>query len=197
MGGKERLPFEKKLLSEPCASCDMRCCTHFSIPITCFDMARICNRLKCRPQEFCHLADAKKIEAPPHSDVFIFDENGRLHEKALALKKKPSGSCHFFRGAMGCGIHGFHPIPCRVYPFVFGEGGRLKYNKHLVCPRKWKDGEYGKSETGELLEEFEKEVKLHNKTVREWNARHAGEYAGAEAEAAFFEFALLAAKKSG
>lgn len=195
MGGREKIPFEKKLLSEPCASCDMRCCTHFSIPITAYDMARIADKLKCAPEEFCHLVDAKKIEAPPHSDAFIFDENGKLHEKVLALKKKQNGACHFFRGVMGCGIHGFHPIPCRVYPFVFGEKGRLKYNKHFVCPRIWSNGEYSKTETASLLEEFEREVKLHNRFVREWNAKHAREYAGKDAEKAFFKFLMKAAGK--
>lgn len=185
------------MLGEPCASCHMRCCTHFSIPITLFDMARICAKLKCQPSDFCHLAPADSVEQAPHENVFLFDGKGKLREMSLRLRKKTDGSCTFFRGISGCSIHGFHPLACRAYPFVFDERGGLKKNVHFICPRDWKKNEYDEGGVKAVLEKMELEISAHNKIVRKWNAKKSAKNKGAASEEAFFAFLQAEAANSG
>ncbi len=176
-------------LAEPCASCHMRCCTHFTIPLTAFDIARICSKLNCAPSEFCHLVESEKVEASPHANVLVFDENGKICEKTAVLRKKENGACTFFRELRGCGIHGFHPMPCRAYPFAFDANGKMKKNRHFVCPREWKKGEdYDEGEVEKMLEKMENEIAGHNKLVRKWNAEFAKKITGEKAESEFFGY---------
>ncbi len=176
------------MLSQPCASCSMRCCTHFTIPVSVFDIGRICAKLKCPATEFCRLVPAESIEQAPHANVFLFGEDGAMRVMALVLKKKPDNSCTFFRGMQGCSIHGFHPMACRAYPFVFGGEGGLKKNRHFVCPRDWKKNEYDAKGVANVLDGMEREIEAHDKIIRKWNAKLAKKEKGNRVEKAFFAF---------
>ena len=176
------------MLSKPCAPCNMRCCTHFNVPVTVFDIGRVCEKLKCNLSGFCSLVPADRVEQAPHANVFLFDEKGGMREMALVLRKKEDGSCIFFGRVRGCGIHGFHPLACRAYPFVFDWKGKLKYNRHFICPRKWKEGEYDEDEMKEALDGMEKEISSHDRIIRKWNAKKAKEKKGKTAEKEFFRF---------
>lgn len=170
-------------ITEPCKSCAVRCCNRFAVPLTYLDVARICERTGMRAQEFCELADAKNIETAPHSLVFIF-EGEKMQERLLALKRKKNMYCCFSMHSKGCVVWGAHPMVCRAYPFV-GDGKKgIKYAKNFVCPRKWEKGEYNAQEMAATVAKMEKEIELHNKLVRKWNA----ECAKNSGEKEFFEF---------
>ena len=177
-------------ISEPCASCAVRCCNRFAVPITVFDAARICKKLKCRPEEFAALADAKNIEPSIHSGIFIFHD-GFLEERLLTLLRLPNNFCIFSRHLQGCAIWGFHPTVCQAYPFILGEDISLAYTKNFACMRKWQDNEYNKKKMLKLAMQNHVEIMMHNKIVREWNAKKANK--GGEKE--FWKFALAKAKK--
>lgn len=64
----------------------------------------------------------------------------------------------------------------------------LRQNRHFVCPRKWRAGEWNEKEVGKILDEFASEVARHDKIVREWNARHSQKEKGKAAQEKFFTF---------
>ncbi|MFH0927166.1 MAG: YkgJ family cysteine cluster protein [Candidatus Micrarchaeota archaeon] len=172
-------------VSEPCASCGVKCCNRFAVPITGFDLVRLIEKTGLVPHEFCHLADAKNIEAAPHSLVFIFVD-GKLEERLLSLKRKKNMYCIFSNHSKGCGVWGAHPFVCRAYPFTTDERGEIKYVKNFVCPRKWEKGEYVERVVKKVVAAQNQEIAEYNKIVRKWNAQHSK--GGSEGE--FFEFLL-------
>ncbi len=160
-------------ISEPCASCGVRCCNRFAVPLTGFDLIRILAKLGGKPQDFAHLADAHYIEASPHSAVFIFEKD-TLVERILVLNRHPKTNwCHFSRHSNGCAIWGHHPAVCRAYPFILDKNDKIAYTKNCVCPRKWEKKEYDEAGVRKLVEWQNHEIEEYNKQVRAWNAEHA------------------------
>jgi Fe-S-cluster containining protein len=158
---------------EPCASCGVRCCNRFAVPITGFDIIRIIERIGGEPKDFAQLAPAENIESSPHSLIFIFEE-GKLSERLLVLKRHPKTNwCCFSRHTNGCAIWGFHPLVCQAYPFILGKNQRIEYTKNFVCPRKWEKSEYLEKEVRRIIEKQNLEIEKYNKIVRAWNAEKA------------------------
>ncbi len=188
--GRKTAPIDKALalssassspITEPCASCGVKCCNRFAVPLTGFDVARILDKLGGEPTEFAQLADSRSIEGSPHSTVFIF-EHGKLSERLLVLKRHPKTNwCVFSRHSAGCAIWGYHPMVCRAYPFILKpEGGPvgtnaggLGYTKNYVCPRNWEKGEYDEAGVRQVVEQQNEELAEYNKLVRAWNAEKA------------------------
>ncbi|MCL6088965.1 MAG: YkgJ family cysteine cluster protein [Candidatus Marsarchaeota archaeon] len=158
---------------EPCASCGVKCCNRFAVPLTGFDVVRILDKLGGEPTEFAQLADARSIEGSPHSTVFIF-EHGKLSERLLVLKRhQKTNWCVFSRHSAGCAIWGFHPMVCRAYPFILKPEGGLGYTKNYACPRSWEKGEYAEAGVRQVVEQQNEELAQYNKLVRAWNAEKA------------------------
>ena len=172
-------------ISEPCASCGVKCCNRFAVAITGFDLIRILDRTGGLPDEVCQLADSKNIEPAPQSLVFIF-RDGKLEERLLSLKRKKNMYCVFSNHSRGCSIWGAHPMVCRAYPFRADETGEIKYVKNFVCPRKWEKTEYVRTVVARIIEIQNDEIEAYNKIVRCWNAKYSKE--GGEKE--FFEYLI-------
>ncbi len=184
---------QSQKIVEPCASCGVRCCNRFAVPLTGFDVVHIMMHTKKEtPQEckqFCELADAKNIESAPHSLVFIFNQ-GVLEERLLTLVRKKNMYCVFSKHSKGCEIWGAHPTVCRAYPFSLDDQSQIKYVKNFVCPRKWSEQEYDKDAVREIIERQNSEIEQYNKIIREWNARHSKE----KSEMDFFDFLIAKTK---
>lgn len=174
-------------VSEPCASCGVRCCNRFAVPLTGFDLVRLVEKTGLEIHEFCELADSKNIEAAPHSLVFIF-EGGEMRERLLTLRRKKNMYCVFSGHSRGCVVWGAHPFVCRAYPFCIGEDGKIKYVKNFVCPRKWENKEYLEKIIRETIFRQNLEIEEYNKIVRKWNAKFAKENKNGEGE--FFDYLL-------
>ena len=174
-------------VSEPCASCGVRCCNRFAVPLSGFDVVRIAARTGLEPKEFCELADSKNIEAAPHSLVFIF-RGGKIEERLLTLIRKKNMYCVFSKHSKGCGVWGAHPFVCRAYPFRVDESGEIKYVKNFVCPRKWEKNEYLEDVVRRIVEKQNREIIEHNKIVRRWNAEFAA--GNKEGEKGFFDYLI-------
>ncbi len=170
-------------ITEPCASCGVRCCNRFAVPITGFDVLRIIAATGKKTPEFAQLALAVNIESAPHTHVFIF-ENGKMEERLLTLHRLKNNFCAFSLHSAGCSIWGHHPLVCRTYPFVVDAKGNLKMTKNLVCPRKWEKNEFDEKKMKELGEQMNEEIFEYNKIVRKWNATRAK--VGSEED--FFKF---------
>jgi len=161
-------------ICEPCASCGVKCCNRFAVPLTGFDVARIAEATGFEAQEFCRLEKAELIGEAPHSKIFIV-EGGKIEERLLALKRRKNEYCVFSLHSSGCAIWGAHPYACIVYPFELGEDGKIRYGNNFVCPRKWADGEFDAKKTGEAIRKMREEIEGYNKIVRKWNAQFAKE----------------------
>ena len=175
---------------EPCASCGVRCCNRFAVPITGFDVVRIMEATGRKPPEFAQLAPAQNIESAPHTPAFIFEE-GQMEERLLSLHRLKNNYCTFSLHSSGCSIWGHHPLVCKTYPFVVDDTGRLKYTKNFVCPRKWEKHEYDERRMLVLGEQMNAEIEEYNKLVRKWNATQAKK----GDEAGFWKFLIRESKE--
>jgi Fe-S-cluster containining protein len=172
--------------AQPCASCDVPCCRRFVVPITGFDIKRIIDVGK-KIEDFCVLENVEGIELSDHSTVFIKDGE-MLREKSLVLRREEKRCVLFVEER--CSIWSHHPYACRTYPFVEREG-KLGYAKRLVCPRKWREGEYVEDEIREDIDRMSLEIAQHNKIVRFWNAN----FSKKKSEKEFFEYLISEVKK--
>jgi Fe-S-cluster containining protein len=80
--------------SYTCNRCQ-RCCHHFAIPVSPFDLLRLAQGLGCTTTEVIN----------GH-----MDGNNRL-------RRREDGSCRFLVEE-GCSVHGSRPLVCRMYPLV-------------------------------------------------------------------------------
>ena len=175
---------------EPCGSCGVRCCNRFAVPLTGFDLVRLNEKTGFAPEEFCELADAKNIEAAPHSLVFIF-VGGEPQERILTLCRGKNMYCVFSRHSRGCSVWGAHPFVCRAYPFCVDEKKQIKYVKNFACPRKWEKNEYLENVVRQVVGRQNGEIEGHNKIIRKWNA----EFSKEKSEKEFFEYLIKMSKK--
>ncbi len=188
VSGGGRCPFIP--ISEPCASCGVRCCNRFAVPITGFDVVRIWSATGRKPDEFAQLALAQNIESAPHTPIFIFEE-GQMEERLLTLHRLKNNFCVFSLHSAGCSIWGNHPLVCKTYPFVVDKAGKLAYTKNFVCPRKWEKSEYDEKRMLTLGEQMNVEIEEYNRLVRKWNATKAK--SGTEAD--FWKFLIKESKE--
>jgi len=176
---------DAEVVSEPCASCGVKCCNRFAVPITGFDLIRLIEKTGLEIDKFCRLADSKYIESAPHSLVFIFNK-GELEERLLTLIRKKNEYCVFSKHSKGCGVWGSHPMVCRAYPFTVDEKGNIQSVKNFVCPRKWEKNEYAERAVKAVVAKQNLEIEAYNKIVRKWNADHSKE----KGEKEFFEYLI-------
>jgi len=161
-------------IGEPCASCGVKCCNRFAVPLTGFDVARIIDATGVGAQDFCRLERADLIGEAPHSKIFIF-VGGRIEERLLALKRRKNEYCVFSLHSEGCAVWGAHPYACKAYPFELDENGKIRYGDNFVCPRKWESGEFDVKKVSEIVRGMRGEIEEYNKIVRKWNAQFAKE----------------------
>lgn len=114
-------------IPEPCASCGGKCCNRFAVPITHLDVLRLSKRTGKEPIEFCKLEDSQNISKNPYPKVFVENEDGKLVEKMLVLKRNKNEWCIFFARSNGCTAHLGRPVVCKTYPFsLFSEFAKEK-----------------------------------------------------------------------
>lgn len=114
-------------IPEPCASCGGKCCNRFAVPITHLDVLRLAKHTGKEPIEFCRLEDSQNISKNPYPKVFVENEQGKLIEKMLVLKRTKTDWCVFFARSNGCTVHQGRPMVCRTYPFsLFSEFAKEK-----------------------------------------------------------------------
>ena len=177
-------------IADPCATCGVRCCNRFAVPITGFDLVRILEKKQTLDySQICELADAKNIESAPHSLVFIYNDK-KLEEKLLTLIRKKNMYCIFSKHSRGCDAWGAHPYVCKAYPFCIKDK-KITYVKNFACPRKWQNNEYDESAIRKIVQKQNDEIEQYNKIVREWNAK----FSTTRDQQHFFEYLIFESRK--
>lgn len=149
-------------MTDFCTPCDGRCCNHYIVPITHFDVKRIVEA-GFEPAffvDFFHVGDTQC----DYQDIRL----GHMH-KYMILKRNPGGACIFSLekdGKLRCGIHASHPMLCRVYPYNPSTG---KIRVKNLCRKNANPGKPDK----ELFKQELEEASEYNKKVRMWNALDA------------------------
>lgn len=80
--------------SHTCQRCT-RCCRHYRIPVTPFDLLRLADKLGISTTEVI----ARHLDGGQH------------------LRRRKDGACKFLTD-QGCAVHGGRPLVCRMYPLV-------------------------------------------------------------------------------
>jgi len=154
-------------MPNPCALCSARCCTDLYITVTIFDIIRIAERTRKKPEEFSQLYPLRLINFD-NDTVLEFHDKKYMEEHILCLNSHP---CLFLEGRK-CSIHGFSPSVCRAFPK--GIDGRFKTR---LCP--FPAGLlFRVSGLGaDVRETYSWELDTYKEIVAEWN-RKKGKGAG-------------------
>lgn len=97
--------------SQPCFN---RCCNQLSLPLTPYDLIRLCHNLEMPSREFLQTFTAMRRQP----------ETG-LPEFHLRMIESPDAPCPFVSPA-GCAVYDDRPGACRAYPL--GRGARMDKN---------------------------------------------------------------------
>jgi Fe-S-cluster containining protein len=158
---------------DPCVECTTGCCTSYIVPLSGFDVWRLCRGLQLPWQE---VAEVRSAFA--HWEGFALHAGGARF--GLFLRARPrTDTCHFLMqlpgGAWRCGVHAVRPMACRIYPYKPSEsGGELSLKKDAMCPapsQEW----FGERRLEALtpVQEELAERQLHLFAVTRWNQHMA------------------------
>ncbi len=160
-------------MSGPCAACTHRCCHHYLVPVTGYDVWRIAANLRLAPERFLVVVPQEQ----PDGLGFRLDSSDQTYD--LALDKAPARTgekpCVFWIGLPGglgrCGIYPFRPQVCQTYPAVLREG-RAERREDVICPRPaWRDGTLQRPEWLHGLRSTQVEHDIYRLVVARWNRR--------------------------
>jgi Fe-S-cluster containining protein len=98
---------------DSCLSCDGNCCRSYTVPLTHFDLSRIISY---------GIPQHMSVDWLPVGSMFSTYPDVRLDDgyHYMVLKKVAGGACTFSvcdKESLRCGIHGNHPLLCRIYPY--------------------------------------------------------------------------------
>ena len=158
----------RMLLSEPCKSCDARCCRGLAVVLTIPEALRLQKALGKPPEEFMEFSSSVNYRRTPHYPLLAKTEAG-ITEYFIILKKQPGdNACIFLNKLNMCGIHRDRPHVCRLYPFDFDA---KKMKKTALCPKKYPKEEEMEATARALLSDLHE----HGVMARGWSAGRAGE----------------------
>ena len=111
---------------DSCMSCSGLCCRNYFVPLTCSDLRRLVSAGH-EPSDFLDWIPVGSLDST-YPDVRLSD--GYYY---MVLGRRGDGACVFSVGCDGslrCGVHGSHPIVCRLYPFDELSGG---FKRKAAC----------------------------------------------------------------
>jgi len=117
-----------------CEGCDGRCCSEYAVTVSDVDIARIVDGRGLDPSSFLGFLPGDDLDSS-YPDVRIGGEYFYL-----ILKRDGDRTCCFVRegdGGTCCGIHGFHPINCGIYPFMRSGADGIKLRPKPKCEEGW------------------------------------------------------------
>jgi Fe-S-cluster containining protein len=118
--------------ADPCVDCTTGCCVSYVVPLTGFDLWRLCRGLQL---PWHQVAEVRSEFA--HWEGFALHAGAARY--GLFLRAQPrTETCHFLMrlpgGAWRCGAHAVRPMACRVYPYKASPAGGLEMVAHAMCP---------------------------------------------------------------
>jgi Fe-S-cluster containining protein len=136
-----------------CGGCDGRCCRRFFVPLTGADVALIAGS-GLKPDEFVEWVPvgSARCDLP---DVRLW--GGYYY---MVLGRRADGACVLSEddgGRLRCGVHGRHPVLCRLFPHRLW-GGRAGVCLGLEVPG-----------AGALAAEGRADLREYELAVSEWN----------------------------
>ena len=121
-------------MTNPCAECTRRCCHHYVVTVTGYDVWVIANGLRLAPEQFLVTVPQK-----PSARTFRLDGSERMYDIALdkAKARTREKPCVFWLGLPGgggrCGIYPYRPFVCQTYPAMLNGGDPLR-REDVLCP---------------------------------------------------------------
>lgn len=121
-----------------CQRCGV-CCTEPIVPVTDYDVKRICTALKVPAHRIIRFYSTKEMEYDPQSDLWIKFPQGK---RAMGLRKHFS-RCMFLTDQKSCSIYEHRPMTCRTFPYDIDlddndNPQKVKLNKIVSCSCKRK-----------------------------------------------------------
>lgn len=151
----------------PCAGCGGACCAQLSITVSVVDVARIVRHLQVPVSPLL----ARYVDEDPAERPYVF----WIRRQPIALALCPPGEalegCPFLMRVgedARCGIYGFRPGTCRVYPYT-RTAGRITHKRNALCPHAFKPDEAELAWLQAEIDTYQAEWDLHARFCRQWN----------------------------
>ena len=146
--------------SEPCSSCDARCCRKYLVAVVPSDVLKISKRLGKTPTEFLNLFPSSDCSCAHSIPLWL-----RGKEFYLGLRRGGNG-CVFLTADNRCSIHKFKPLVCSTFPFLLDGENVAKSN---ACSKAWEGGEGSRRP----LRKYHAELKAMRRKIVEWDWHHS------------------------
>ncbi len=168
------IPIETK--QAICQTCEpRRCCYHYRVHLTGFDLFRISSLLDLAPEQFATFVETEADDP----DGFTFDASGARY--ALVLAKSTDtrcfGGCVFLvrtnDGTHRCGLDNLKPAQCGLYPAYVHDGLVRVINDPSGCWRTWSIRELDVFEEQKRANDYAKQKKHYQQCVTMWNRKVA------------------------
>ncbi len=158
---------------DPCSTCGA-CCRGYYVPVTGFDLWRICRARGLDPGDFVVAFG----QQPGAAFGFRLRQDGECYE--LALEKRGrfrlGQPCIFLEelpdGVSRCGIYAQRPGVCRAYPIRPNPAGVMVFRTNALCPSgAWPEDEPQQPHWRELWQSVSNDFDRYGQIVQAWNAQ--------------------------
>ena len=146
-----------------CRACTAKCCRGLAVVLTIPEAKRMVAELGLPPEDFLEFSVNVDSKLTPHYPLLV-QEEGKVHEYFIILKRRQKRDCIFLQDDLKCGIYNNRPHVCRLYPFEL-DGGKMK--KGALCPVVFEKEEG----TEGIADQLKRDLLLHGKIAREWTIR--------------------------
>lgn len=129
-----RLPLVSDPATSACAGCAGDCCLSHVVPLSGYDLWRLCRGLGTPWDALAELAEERH---PLHFGFRLDRSTVHFH---FRLKRRASGACGLLLELPGghrrCGVHALRPGACRAYPFTARDADpeAIAIGGHAICP---------------------------------------------------------------
>lgn len=103
---------EQLFTTVECGRCGT-CCTEPIVPVTDFDVLRICKALNLSAEKIVRFYSMQEMQYDPQADLWIRFPQGK---RAMGLRKKLN-RCMFLTDEKSCSIYINRPMTCRTFPY--------------------------------------------------------------------------------
>jgi Fe-S-cluster containining protein len=171
-------------MSSGCTTCNGACCREYVVHLSGRDAVTIARAQALAIEQFVEVV---RQPSPAVGGFALGDESDVY---ALALRRRPDGSCGFLidllDGSGRCGIYPQRPLTCAVFPLQLHHGS-IDVRDDVICEpsgRRITTVDFSAAHT--LLVRVAYEWHVYGRIVERWNLARAG--TGATSAAAYFGF---------
>lgn len=153
----------------PCQTCNARCCTEDSVPVTTVEALRIAFTALIPLERVVQRVERTSDARETLGAIPIPLQDGVV---TLRLRRQEDGACGFLvdvAGTRRCSVHTTKPGSCALFPLELDDGKqRVAIGSATMCPSRWLQSDELDARARTSWKQWRRDVRLEKKLVAAW-----------------------------